>query len=1220
MKAKIIDKKIVLRGQTVCCGDKNAQTITIEAPLAIDGVNLTELPVYVKTENALGQKCKTKLTSSASEDCLLIEWKLGAEATLVSGKLKCQIVFEDALGELVMHTKIFTLEVQSSVSENGPRAIPEYNHITQMQNELVKMLEVVPIKKGDAVSLLENDANYLTKEEAEELLGESGGGAGISKIEKTASEGLVDTYTISYSNGNSDTFNVTNGEKGEKGEKGDKGEQGPQGVPGIQGEKGEQGPQGEPGIQGEKGEQGPQGEQGLKGDKGDQGSEGIGIKAITSGTPVIRDDYTVTPITVTNTHSNTQTFEVYAKNGADGTGEGVGSGTIPENVAIYEGSASDEEQIILSSGSGNEIKASGIKIVPSIYDANGTGTQVENGLWDTNVTNKNDEVPTSAAVNELFKSGYKYFVSPGFNKKTEFNIDEIMLGDADLFCGGVIKGSGVYITKSDSFDKPIDDNHIPTALEVQNIVGDAKAFSIGNMIFATPTPSEYFTFELLDDDTYSVAFKAVPPKNNIVIPPFYNGKRVTKIVDRAFYNQVGIYSVIIPNTVTSIGEYAFDQCFNLTSVIIPNSVTTIGNSAFNKSSKELLICCEVASKPEGWVEGLGDFWNGGASVAWGYKPYITFVLDSSAFLQEGQPIDDNHIATTKVVSTMINGSDVASTVSKIVSGEKKIKQLRIGDEEVEDVAGNIEYVVNGNDKPSLILSAEHEASLKVQDKSGVQVIDREVSIYTPEEDASIVSIHSGDVDIKGGFGGVSISGANSEKINLVQGNILLSSQKNININSSGSGSTKFRGSVDFTNATVSGLNVESSGALAVDVSELPTENIEDGKIYVVNKTRNPEVYYHDEGDYCPLKDLIVSQLNVTPEIIYYLVKELPTNPITSDLATFSNIHCYIHNDIAYVYGNAGAGDTWYTISALVSQVAGITVIDKGRTNNIANENGDIAIYVYYEDDYKAYLYSDNQWKKIGDNAKEKYVLKLSNTSGTLTDEQYQALLDNFQNAVIVLVDNGRDIIFNSILREVDAFTATLAHRTRLLTLYISDDKSWTLTEVDHFDDYVHRINANVIWAANTFNGPNVFTGAGSVEFKGPVNFSDAQISGIRKKFICSQLKASITSDNLGSWVSLYCKNDDYKELNEVFATPLKIGYSPLSVQTPEVYNKVTHNATSEDGTILYFYEYLFRMTSNTVVLNKTTTTVNLAEGTSSKTTEDFSSLVQDVYFNFYFYK
>lgn len=37
-------------------------------------------------------------------------------------------------------------------------------------------------------------------------------GNGIASIDKTSTSGLVDTYTITYTNGDSDTFTVTNGE------------------------------------------------------------------------------------------------------------------------------------------------------------------------------------------------------------------------------------------------------------------------------------------------------------------------------------------------------------------------------------------------------------------------------------------------------------------------------------------------------------------------------------------------------------------------------------------------------------------------------------------------------------------------------------------------------------------------------------------------------------------------------------------------------------------------------------------------------------------------------------------------------------------------------------------------------------------------------------------------------------------------------------------------
>ena len=46
-------------------------------------------------------------------------------------------------------------------------------------------------------------------------------GNGIASIEKTSTVGLVDTYTITYTDGTTSTFAVTNGEKGDKGDTGE---------------------------------------------------------------------------------------------------------------------------------------------------------------------------------------------------------------------------------------------------------------------------------------------------------------------------------------------------------------------------------------------------------------------------------------------------------------------------------------------------------------------------------------------------------------------------------------------------------------------------------------------------------------------------------------------------------------------------------------------------------------------------------------------------------------------------------------------------------------------------------------------------------------------------------------------------------------------------------------------------------------------------------------
>lgn len=52
-------------------------------------------------------------------------------------------------------------------------------------------------------------------------------GNGIASIAKTGTSGLVDTYTVTMTNGSTSTFTVTNGEKGDTGDKGDTGATGP---------------------------------------------------------------------------------------------------------------------------------------------------------------------------------------------------------------------------------------------------------------------------------------------------------------------------------------------------------------------------------------------------------------------------------------------------------------------------------------------------------------------------------------------------------------------------------------------------------------------------------------------------------------------------------------------------------------------------------------------------------------------------------------------------------------------------------------------------------------------------------------------------------------------------------------------------------------------------------------------------------------------------------
>ena len=98
----------------------------------------------------------------------------------------------------------------------------------------------------------------------------------IESFTKTT-EGNVDTYTIVFGDGTTETIVITNGVDGEdgatgpagpQGEKGDKGDKGDTGAAGADGADGATG------ATGATGSAGPQGEKGEKGDKGDIGAAG----------------------------------------------------------------------------------------------------------------------------------------------------------------------------------------------------------------------------------------------------------------------------------------------------------------------------------------------------------------------------------------------------------------------------------------------------------------------------------------------------------------------------------------------------------------------------------------------------------------------------------------------------------------------------------------------------------------------------------------------------------------------------------------------------------------------------------------------------------------------------------------------------------------------------------------------------------------------------------
>ena len=74
--------------------------------------------------------------------------------------------------------------------------------------------------------------------------------------------------------------------------------------------------------------------------------------------------------------------------------------------------------------------------------------------------------------------------------------------------------------------------------------------------------------------------KYVGTEREIIIPSSMDGRAISKIGDKAFYNHSELINITIPNSVTNIGQRAFSDCTSLINITIPDSVTTIAEDAF----------------------------------------------------------------------------------------------------------------------------------------------------------------------------------------------------------------------------------------------------------------------------------------------------------------------------------------------------------------------------------------------------------------------------------------------------------------------------------------------------------------------------------------------------------------------------------------------------------------------------------------------------------------
>ena len=106
----------------------------------------------------------------------------------------------------------------------------------------------------------------------------------------------------------------------------------------------------------------------------------------------------------------------------------------------------------------------------------------------------------------------------------------------------------------------------------------------------TVSAATYGDFEYTLEDDYTCTITGYNgTASNITIPSTIYGYKVCKVGEKAFYEDLDIRSVSIPNTVTAIEEHAFQNCSYLSKVTFPTKLQYVGTCSFSGTALQSVV-------------------------------------------------------------------------------------------------------------------------------------------------------------------------------------------------------------------------------------------------------------------------------------------------------------------------------------------------------------------------------------------------------------------------------------------------------------------------------------------------------------------------------------------------------------------------------------------------------------------------------------------------------
>ena len=166
-------------------------------------------------------------------------------------------------------------------------------------------------------------------------------------------------------------------------------------------------------------------------------------------------------------------------------------------------------------------------------------------------------------------------------------------------------------------------------------------------------------------------------------------------------------------------------------------------------------------------------------------------------------------------------------------------------------------------------------------------------------------------------------------------------------------------------ALKNGYGGTGGGSGIVDVTELPTSNIDENAVYRVTENVQVEenqVYITDTNQVATIQQYFASSgIPTVPNI--YVVDEPTSDMKTSDVQTFSEVHIYISRNDGIAYLNAPALGGIVTVGLIGYQAMGY---DKGFTENIhaETEEGIYTTLEAYKTVVRWFVRENGEWKEV----------------------------------------------------------------------------------------------------------------------------------------------------------------------------------------------------------------------------------------------------------------